>query len=79
MAFRKLNQNEVLPAGEHWIGVTRGMSGHFAVEYWMNGKDLAPDIFPEPYQTGVGRYLSIEEAKSEALYWAEAEDLPYSF
>lgn len=79
MAFRQLEQYEVLPAGEHWIGVTKGMSGYFAVDYWMNGKDIPDCVFPEPWDTGVGRYPTIEQAKIAALGWARTEELPYSF
>jgi hypothetical protein len=79
MTFRQLKQDEVLPAGAHWIGVTKGMSGYFAVDYWMNGKDIPNHVFPEPWDIGMGRYATIEQAKAEALEWAKAEELPYSF
>ncbi len=57
-----------------YITVTRGMSGFFAVMIHWN-KDMGG--FCEPYQTGVGRYPDVEQAKEEARGWAEAEDLPY--
>lgn len=50
------------------VGVTSGMSGHFAVLYCWN-----PDGFAEPWNTGVGRYATKEEAEEEARGWAEAE------
>ena len=57
----------------HFIGVTQGMSGWFAVDYWLN-----PDMggFIEPWQTGIGRYATRAEAEQEAADWAEAEQLP---
>ena len=62
-----------LKPGNHWISVTEGMSGHFAVEMWIN-----PEMggFPEPYETGIGRYKTVDEAREEAQMWAENEDLP---
>lgn len=60
--------------GDHWISTTKGMSGYFAVEYWMN-----PDMggFVEPYDTGFGRYTTREEAEVEAEAWAKNAELPY--
>ena len=78
MTFKQMAKNEVIPAGKAWISVTSGMSGFFAVMYWMNNKDEKPDVFAEPWDAGTGRYATIEEACAEALAWAEAEDLPYS-
>lgn len=56
------------------ITVTQGMSGWFAVMLWWN-----PEMggFPEPYQTGIGRYCTREEAKIEAKEWSEAEGLEF--
>lgn len=47
------------------ISVTSGMSGHFAVHYWWN-----PEGFPEPWDTGFGRYATQLEAEAEARQWA---------
>lgn len=47
-------------------------SGHAAICLWWN-----PDGFWEPWQTGIGRYATQDEAVTEAKYWAEAEDLKY--
>lgn len=60
--------------GDHWISTTSGMSGYFAVEYWLN-----PDMggFVEPYDTRFGRYGTREEAEAEAIDWAEEAGLPY--
>lgn len=54
------------------ITTTSGMSGYFAVMYWWN-----PEGFPEPYQTGFGRYATRAEAEEEAKAWAEAEGIRY--
>lgn len=60
--------------GDHWLEITAGMSGHFAVEVWLN-----PEMggFVEPWQTGIGRYATPLEAYQEAKVLAETEDLPY--
>ena len=54
------------------ITTTHGMSGYFAVMYWWN-----PEGFPEPWDTGIGRYATVEEARVEAQQWAEAEGIRY--
>jgi hypothetical protein len=57
----------------NFIGVTGpAISGYFAVEYWWN-----PDGFWEPWQTGIGRYSTKEEAIAEARYWAETEGIEF--
>lgn len=59
------------------IAITSGMSGFFAVHYWWNPEDGG---FPEPYNTGFGRYpKTIKgelDAISEAKHWAEDEGIP---
>ena len=57
---------------ETHISTTSGMSGYFAVMYWWN-----PDGFWEPYQTGLGRYATKQEAEIEGRSWAEAEELEF--
>lgn len=57
-----------------FISVTSGMSGHFAVMYWWN-KDLGG--FWEPWDTGIGRYETEDEARVEAITWADADGVPY--
>lgn len=80
MAFRELSPKEELKPGDHWISITQGISGYFAVEYWINpGEEGTGGPFPEPYETGIGRYGTSAEAKAEALQWAENEGLPYRF
>ena len=54
------------------ISVARGMAGWFAVLYWWNPEDGG---FPEPYNTGLGRYATREEAVEEARAWAEDENV----
>ena len=62
--------------GKHppYITTTRGGSGDFSVLLWWN-----PDMggFYEPWDTGVGRYATREEAEVWAKQWAEAEGLEY--
>jgi len=48
------------------IGITSGMSGHFAVLYDEDG----------PIETGVGRYKTSDEAKIEAKSWALSDEYP---
>jgi len=57
-----------------FITVTKGMSGYFAVQMWWNTQDH-PDLggFWEPWDTGMGRYPSQQEAIQEAKEWADAE------
>jgi len=61
---------------KHFITVTKGMSGFFAVHMWRNDEeDFGP--FWEPYETGLGRYETREEAEREALLWAENMEMEY--
>ena len=62
---------------ENFVSVTEGMSGFFAVHYWLNTeeKDIGP--FWEPYDTGWGRYATRDEAEAEAKTWAE--ELGYEY
>jgi hypothetical protein len=55
-----------------YITVTRGMAGYFAVMITYE------DGFPEPWETGAGRYATEEEAVQEAVGWARDEDMPFS-
>ncbi|MFI5422912.1 MAG: hypothetical protein ACHQWH_03095 [Nitrososphaerales archaeon] len=66
----KINNKEVQP-GDFWISTSRGMSGWFAVLIWLNpgGDDFGP--FAEPYDTGIGRYATKEEAVKEGKDWAD--------
>lgn len=61
-----------------FITVTHGMSGYFAVHMWWNntGEGGLPGFW-EPYNTGIGRYRTKEEAAVEAKEWAEAEGTRY--
>lgn len=56
-----------------FISVTQGLSGYFAVLMSWNEDGCGY----EPWNTGVGRYATREEAVREALAWAEAEGLEY--
>jgi hypothetical protein len=53
-------------SGKVKIGVTSGMSGHFAVMYDDDG----------PINTGVGRYKTRKEAVQEARDWSRANEVP---
>lgn len=57
-----------------FITTTHGMSGYFAVMMWLN-----PEMggLLEPYETGIGRYATEDEARAEARDWAEAEGLEF--
>lgn len=61
---------------EHWYTVTdeRSVSGaFFAVEMWRN-----PEMggFPEPFNTGLGRYADQKQAAEEAVILADEYGLP---
>ena len=66
-----------IPEGcDSFITISKGMSGYFAVQMWLNKeeKDLGP--FWEPWDTGFLRYHTQEAALSEANSWAISEDIP---
>lgn len=51
--------------------------GYAAVHIWWNWEDSADGWgFPEPWQTGMGRYATYNDAVGEAALWAEVEGLP---
>ena len=56
------------------IQVTKGLSGWFAVMVWWNQDHGG---FPEPYDTGLGRYAMQVDAIAEAEEWAEAEGIQF--
>lgn len=61
---------------KEFITVTEGMSGFFAVHMWLNEEeDFGP--FWEPYDTGMGRYATHEEAMVEALAWSDETGIEY--
>ena len=61
---------------KHFITTTGGMNGFFAVHMWLNEEeDFGP--FWEPYESGFGRYATIEEAQAEAQSWAEDMEMEY--
>lgn len=57
-----------------YITTTKGGAGWFAIHVWWN-----PDMggFWEPWQTGIGRYATRQEAEAEGRTWAEAEDMQF--
>lgn len=50
-------------------------SGYAAVCYGLNTVDL-PEPFWEPYDSGMQRYQTQEEAEEEAEDWAKSEGFP---
>ncbi len=63
---------------ERWVTVTRGASGWFAVLMWINRTgEYGNPPFPEPWDTGEGRYVTRDAAVTEAMAWATAEKIPY--
>jgi hypothetical protein len=61
---------------KRFITVTEGMSGFFAVHMWLNQEEDCGDFW-EPYDSGIGRYATREEAEVEARQWAEMEGMEY--
>lgn len=59
--------------GQAHLTITRGMAGWFAVHVWFN-----PELggFWEPYNTGIGRYETRQEAYDEAKCWSDSDELP---
>ncbi len=64
-------EGQVKSPPKYWISVTSGMSGFFAVMLW-DGMG-----YPEPWDTGFGRYRTSAEAEQEGRDWAEAEGLEF--
>lgn len=60
-----------------FITVTEGMSGFFAVHMWLNEEEDDIGPFWEPYETGMGRYATHEEAMVEAMAWADETGMEY--
>lgn len=78
--FSRMTKDTVIKPGDHWWAVTRGMSGWFAVELWMNPGELPHSSggpFTEPWETGLGRYKTELEAQNEAYYNALATEMPF--
>lgn len=61
--------------GKAWIAVQELGSGWAAVMYHMAEED--GHTFPEPWDTGVGRYATRTEAVRDARSWADAECVPF--
>ncbi len=55
-----------------YVTSTHGGRGWFAVLVWWN-----PDGFWEPWQSGIGSYVTQEEAEVEAREWAEADEVAF--
>lgn len=63
---------------ERHISVTGpALSGYFAVMYWWHPGKNDNEGFWEPWETGIGRYATKEEAIAEAKEWAEIEGMEF--
>lgn len=62
---------------ERWVCVQLGGAGYMAVLMWVNREDIPGVAFPEPWDVGVGRYATPEQAEVEARLWAENEGVPF--
>lgn len=56
------------------VNTEPAISGYMAIHMEWNS-DYGG--FYEPYQTGIGRYSTIDEAIVEAKYWAESYDMEF--
>lgn len=67
-----------IPPGGHIMTVQMLGSGWAAVDMWLNNEHTdIPDMdFWEPWQSGIGRYPTKNEALQEAIQWAESEEMP---
>lgn len=64
---------------EDIIGVSQGMSGHFAVLFtWTSLEGFPEGKFWEPQETGFGRYATREEAVEEALAWSASSGIRHA-
>lgn len=61
--------------GKAWVTVTELGSGFAAVMWHMAEEDGIQ--FPEPWDTGSGRYPQYGDALPEARKWADAEGVPF--
>ncbi len=57
-----------------FITIMQGMSGYFACHMWLNEED-EDEPFWEPYESGIGRYSTREEALVEAAKWADEMEM----
>lgn len=61
-----------------FVTTSKGMAGWFAVLMWWNDKEEeVPDGFWEPWNTGIGRYATKEEAEVEGRQWAASEEVEF--
>ena len=63
--------------GQHFIGVTHGMRGWFACEFWINNEERDLDPFLEPWQSDSMSFPTKGEAIIYAKELALALELPY--
>lgn len=66
-----------LKPGDHFVTVTCGMRGWFAVEMWLNNQDFPDTTFWEPWQTDDFSFRTADEARVRAIQYAAEAELPY--
>lgn len=71
-----ISSTEQLKPGDHFISVTRGMRGYFAVEMWMNNEDAELGVFAEPWSSDDLSFGNEEQAKRRAHDLANEMALP---
>jgi hypothetical protein len=67
----KMLDGQMNPEPKFWIEVTKGGAGYFAVMLWDG------DGYPEPWDSGEGRYSEPEPAGAEAKRWALEEGIEF--
>lgn len=67
----KMLDGQTNPKPKFWIEVTCGGAGYFAVKLWDG------DGFPEPWDSGEGRYRTSAEAAVEGRQWAAEEQIEF--
>jgi hypothetical protein len=71
LGYTELTNTRDLIIGTNYITVSKGFSGHFAMECRIDEEG-----YPAPQQTGFARYDDRDLAVAEAKSWARNEDLP---
>jgi hypothetical protein len=76
MAHRTITSKQLQP-GDHFVTITNGMRGWFAVEMWVNNVDFPGSTFWEPWQTDDFSFRTADEARVAAIQYAAMCELPY--
>lgn len=67
----RMLDGQTKPKPTYWIEVTHGGAGYFAVMLW-DGMG-----FPEPWDSGDGRYADRKLAEAEGRRWAAEEEIEF--